>query len=116
MSDRHCSEDVDAATAAALLGHGGDAAVVAKLRAILNSVEGVVVGAFARVASDDGVGGDGGEVPISSEQTVSGGGGDALKGIFAMGFDVFAGESFVDGGACRCCLPVRIARPVTGCH
>ena len=45
---------MDAAAAAALLGHGGDAVVVAKLRAILDAQEGVVVGAFARVTSDDG--------------------------------------------------------------
>jgi hypothetical protein len=58
-----------------------------------------------------GGGGDG-VIPAWSEQTVlggGGGGGGALKGIFAMGFDVFAGESFVDGRAWQMLLATSLS-------
>ena len=47
------AEDVDPAQAAALMGHANDAAVIAKLRAVFDSPEGCVIGAFARIDNED---------------------------------------------------------------
>ena len=87
---------VDAAAAAALMGRPDDPALVAKLRAAFDSPEGVVVAAFARVDDDrdlDPARDRDRERPAGRDDDP----GDALRGVFLMGFDMLAGDGNVDG-------------------
>lgn len=90
-------EDLDPAEAAALMGHAGDAVIERKLRAVFQSSEGCVVGAFASRARPDGGSGGAGEA-MKPGVGRGKGGVDALRGIVAMGFgDLLAGDGEVDG-------------------
>ena len=89
---------VDAAAAAALMGRPDDPALVSKLRAAFDSPEGVVVAAFARVDDDRDLAPDRDrdrdrDRPTGRDDDP----GDALRGVFLMGFDMLAGEGNVDG-------------------
>lgn len=87
---------VDAAAAAALMGRPDEPALVVKLRAAFDSPEGVVVAAFARVDDDPDPARDRDrdrERPPGRDDDP----GDALRGVFLMGFDMLAGDGNVDG-------------------
>ena len=87
---------VDAAAAAALMGRPDEPALVVKLRAAFDSPECVVVAAFARVDDDpdpDPARDRDRERPPGRDDDP----GDALRGVFLMGFDMLAGDGNVDG-------------------
>lgn len=81
-------ENIDPARAAALLGRAGDDRLARKLARMLAAKEACVIGAFARVDADET------KRPGGRDNGASDGG---LAGIWAMGFDMLAGEGNVEG-------------------
>ena len=79
-------ENIDPARAAALLGRAGDDRLARKLARMLAAKEACVVGAFARVDADE-----------TKRPGRNNGGDGGLAGIWAMGFDMLAGEGNVEG-------------------
>lgn len=79
-------ENIDPARAAALLGRAGDDRLARKLARMLAAKEACVIGAFARVDAD--------ETKRPGRDNGDDGG---LAGIWAMGFDMLAGEGNVEG-------------------
>ena len=81
------AEDVDPAQAAALMGHANDPFVIGKLRAVFDSPEGCVIGAFARVDGGDGADDGSGDGDDSGRR---GGGnrGGRFSAMMAMGLDI----------------------------
>tara|TARA_B100000401_G_scaffold401714_1_gene314197 strand:- start:105 stop:866 length:762 start_codon:yes stop_codon:yes gene_type:complete len=79
-------ENIDPARAAALLGRAGDDRLARKLARMLAAKEACVIGAFARVDADE-----------TKRPGRDNGGDGGLAGIWAMGFDMLAGEGNVEG-------------------
>ena len=89
-------DDVDPVEVAALLGHSDDAEVIAKLRAMIASPEGCLVGVFARVGDEDAEE-DEEERGIKMGGPGGAGGGLGFGAIVAMGMDMLAGECNIEG-------------------
>ena len=84
-------ENIDPRRAAQLLGGSGDdTRLVRKLASMFAAKEGCVIGAFARVGADDT------EVDPNDPGGSTSNSPANLKGIWAMGFDMLAGEGNVD--------------------
>ena len=84
-------ENIDPRRAAQLLGGSGDdTRLVRKLTSMFAAKEGCVIGAFARVGADDT------EVDLNDPGGSTSNSPANLKGIWAMGFDMLAGEGNVD--------------------
>lgn len=84
-------ENIDPRRAAQLLGGSGDDdRLVRKLTSMFAAKEGCVIGAFARVGADDT------EVDPNDPGGSTSNSPANLKGIWAMGFDMLAGEGNVD--------------------
>lgn len=84
-------ENIDPRRAAQLLGGSGDDdRLVRKLTSMFAAKEGCVIGAFARVGADDT------EVDLNDPGGSTSNSPANLKGIWAMGFDMLAGEGNVD--------------------
>jgi len=79
-------ENIDPARAAALLGRAGDDRLARKLARMLAAKEACVIGAFARVDADE-----------TKPPGRNNGGDGGLAGIWAMGFDMLAGEGNIEG-------------------
>lgn len=94
-------QDLDPRQAAALMGHAGDARVIAKLRKVFNSPEGCVIGAFARVEDACGFRNSDGDGDLNGGGG-GGGGGVSAATLMASMFDMLAGE--VGGG----CVKARV--------
>ena len=85
-------ENIDTRRAAQLLGGSGDdTRLVRKLTSMFAAKEGCVIGAFARVGADSSTEVDPNDPGGSTSNSPAN-----LKGIWAMGFDMLAGEGNVD--------------------
>jgi ribosomal protein S18 acetylase RimI-like enzyme len=85
-------ENIDPRRAAQLLGGSGDDdRLVRKLTSMFAAKEGCVIGAFARVGTDSSTEVDPNDPGGSTSNSPAN-----LKGIWAMGFDMLAGEGNVD--------------------
>mgnify|MGYP002852073634 FL=1 len=84
-------ENIDPRRAAQLLGAGDDTRLVRKLTSMFAAKEGCVIGAFARVGTDSSTEVDPNDPGGSTSNSPAN-----LKGIWAMGFDMLAGEGNVD--------------------
>ena len=84
-------ENIDPRRAAQLLGAGDDTRLVRKLTSMFAAKEGCVIGAFARVGADSSTEVDPNDPGGSTSNSPAN-----LKGIWAMGFDMLAGEGNVD--------------------
>ena len=84
-------ENIDPRRAAQLLGAGDDTRLVRKLASMFAAKEGCVIGAFARVGADSSTEVDPNDPGGSTSNSPAN-----LKGIWAMGFDMLAGEGNVD--------------------
>ena len=84
-------ENIDPRRAAQLLGAGDDTRLVRKLASMFAAKEGCVIGAFARVGTDSSTEVDPNDPGGSTSNSPAN-----LKGIWAMGFDMLAGEGNVD--------------------